>query len=97
MKKAFVYILFSSSLGKFYTGFTTLEPEERLERHLKHYYLKSKYTSVTDDWIIFWSLECENAIQAQKIEKHIKSMKSKRYIKNLEKYNEIGLSLLKKF
>lgn len=97
MKKAFVYILFSSSLGKFYTGFTTLDPEVRLERHLKYYYSDSKFTSVADDWIIFWSLECANAKQTQKIEKHIKSMKSNRYIQILEKYKEIGLSLLNKF
>jgi len=97
MKKAFVYVLYSSSLDKFYIGFTTLDPSERLNRHLDNYYKKIKFTSLADDWNIFWSLECNNALQAQKIERYIKSMKSRRYIENLDKYLEIGHRLLNKF
>ncbi len=97
MKKSFVYILYSSSLDKFYTGFTTLDPSERLNRHLANYYKKNKFTSVADDWNIFWSLECNDALQAQRIERYIKSMKSKNYIKNLAKYQEIGQKLLNRF
>ena len=42
MERAFVYILHSISLKKYYVGFTTLTPEERLIRHLSDYYSKKK-------------------------------------------------------
>ena len=70
--------------------------EERLIKHNSHYH-GSKYTSKAEDWEIFVSIKCETPTQALKIEKHIKSMKSKIYIENLKKYPEIILKILAKF
>ena len=96
MQKAFVYILYSNSLDRFYTGFTVILPEERLERHIKKYY-RGAWTRLATDWEFYWNLECENEKQAMKIERHIKRMKTKVYMQNLKHYPEIGLKLLEKY
>ena len=69
----------------------------RLERHLLEYYGASKFTAQADDWILFFEIECFEYSQALKIEKHIKRMKSKKYIHNLVKYPEISIKLLEKY
>jgi putative endonuclease len=98
MGQSFVYILYSDSLKKYYIGFTILKPEERLERHLFHYYdQKKKFTGQASDWIIFCQITCKDADQARKIEAHIKKMKSKAFIENLAKYPEITERLLSKY
>jgi putative endonuclease len=75
----------------------TTEPiDERLKKHNFHLY-GSTYTSKTNDWEIFITLQCETVSQAMKIEKHIKSMKSKIYIENLKKYPDIIQKILKNF
>jgi len=85
----YCYILYSSNLNRFYTGSTILNPEERLENHLRKYYGSSKYTALAKDWQIFLSIECISIVQARRIEQHIKKMKSSKYIQNLSKYPEI--------
>ena len=92
---ATVYILYSKFADKFYIGYTTIQVEDRLERHLKKYY-QNKFTSTYSDWELFCEIECETNEQARKIEAHIKKMKSKVYINNLIKYPEIIEKLLKK-
>ncbi len=94
--KAYCYILYSQSYDKFYIGFTTLSVEERLKHHLQHYY-DNKYTKFTDDWKVFLEIECKDNEQARNVEKHIKKMKSKVYIRNLKKYPEIIEKLLNKY
>ena len=96
MRRAFVYILYSSSLNKFYTGFTTIPFDERLERHLAEYY-EGAWTRIANDWELFWYLECVSKKQARRIEKHIKNMHSSTYIKNLKRFPEIGQRLLEKY
>ncbi|NOZ46269.1 MAG: GIY-YIG nuclease family protein [Chlorobi bacterium] len=95
--KAFCYILKSQKLNKFYIGATTAKPNIRLERHIKKYYGYKKFTSHADDWELFLSIECESMHQAVLIEKHIKQMKSKKYIENLVIYSEITQKLLFKY
>jgi putative endonuclease len=94
--EAFVYILFSEKLDRFYTGITTLTVEERLENHLEKKYGELNFTQKTDDWKLFYTIKCEDYSQARKIELHIKRMKSKIYIQNLLKYPEITEKLLSK-
>ena len=84
----FVYILYSPSSNTFYTGATTNDVRSRLEMHLKQYYGDS-YTSTIKDWEIFLQIDCASMSQALKIEKHIKKMKSKKYITDLKTYPEI--------
>ncbi len=93
----FCYILYTPSADRFYTGSTSLLPDERLERHLKKYYGKMKFTSRYSDWELFHFIECKSKKQAMAIERHIKKMKSKTYIRNLKKYTEINEKLLMRF
>ena len=92
----YVYILFSEKTDSFYIGFTTESVETRLQRHLSGYY-DNKYTAKADDWKIFFTIKCTSAKQAANIEKHIKKMKSKNYVRNLKLYPEISIKLLEKY
>ncbi len=83
-----VYILYSLKLNRFYTGFTTLSLQQRVNNHSNNYY-DNKFTSKANDWIVFLEIECATNKQALKIEAHIKRMKSSIYIRNLIKYPEI--------
>ena len=55
------------------------------------------YTKFTSDWELYLFIPCDNFSQATHIEKHIKRMKSKTYIKNLKKYPNISKRLLEKY
>jgi len=87
------YILYSKKLNKHYVGATSTDATERLNRHSSEYY-EGKFTSKTDDWELFLSIECTNVKQAFAIEAHIKRMKSRKYIENLKHYPEIIEKLL---
>jgi putative endonuclease len=91
-----VYILYSPSLDRFYTGATSLPVETRHERHLIEYY-GTKYTAAAKDWEIFFQIDCATMAQAFQIEKHIKNMKSKKYITDLKAYPEIVQRLKEKY
>lgn len=97
MEQGFVYILFSKKLSRFYVGATRLAPTDRLSRHLTNYYGILKFTAKADDWEPFINIECKNFEQALKIEAHIKKMKSKKYIENLQYYPDIITKLLEKY
>ena len=88
----YVYILYSPSCDIFYTGATTIEPKLRLERHNNGYYDK-KFTGKAKDWELFLHIECVSMKQATEIEKHVKKMKSKIYIKNLKSFPAIAEKL----
>lgn len=51
--------------------------------------MKAVLVTRANDWEIFFTIEDLKYRQARDIEKHIKNMKSKKYITNLEKYPEI--------
>lgn len=80
----------------FYTGATAITAETRLERHLAKYY-ENKFTGKISDWQLFLEIECNTMKQALQIEKHIKKMKSKKYIADLKKYPEISEKLKIKY
>lgn len=89
-----VYILHSTKLNRFYIGFTS-DFETRLEFHKQA--ASHKFTAKADDWVLYYQINCETICQARKIEKHIKSMKSKIYLHNLKKHTEISEKLLEKY
>jgi len=91
----FVYIIYSQSTDKYYIGETN-DLFTRVNWHNSKQF-QDAYTVIADDWEIFWSLQCYNISQARKIEKHIKSMKSRKYIENLIKYPEMSGKLLQRF
>jgi len=94
---AHIYFLYSSSIDKYYIGSTELLPAERLKLHLNKNYGTLKFTAKTTDWQLYWSHECTNISQARDIERHIKRMKSKKYLNNLKKHPEIIQKLIEKF
>ena len=90
-----VYILFSKKANSYYIGETS-DLANRLHWHNTGEFKKS-YTKIANDWEIFFVINCKNSIQARKIEKHVKKMKSKVYIENLLLYPEIINKLLEKY
>jgi putative endonuclease len=92
----YVYIMYSGSLDRYYTGNTVLHPDERLAQH-NSAYNKNSYTTKGMPWKMFLVLECDSREQARKVELHIKKMKSKQYILNLNQYPEMRKKLLNRY
>jgi putative endonuclease len=92
---ATLYILYSEKLNKYYTG-SCNDLQERITSHLNKTF-KNAYTLNSDDWTLFFSCDNLEFKQARNIESHIKKMKSKVYIENLEKYPEIIERLKEKY
>jgi len=72
----YVYILYSSSIDKYYTGQTD-SLESRLNSHLAKI---SPYTRVADDWKLVYSESFDTRTAALKRENAIKKKKSRKYI-----------------
>ena len=77
----FLYIIYSRSTDKFYIG-ETYNVMERVEKHNSHYY-PSSYTKIAQDWEMVLSFECINENNAIYLEKFVKKMKSKKFIKKI--------------
>ena len=75
------YILYSQSADRFYTG-SCLNFEKRLSEHSSGKY-GNAYTAIANDWITYLIIDDLDYHQARSIERHIKKMKSKKYIQNL--------------
>jgi putative endonuclease len=88
----YCYILYSPVLDKFYIG-ETENLEARLAQH-RTGFIAIAYTKQTADWEIYHAIECRSRSQARAIERHIKRMKSRVFIRNLRKYPEISERLL---
>jgi putative endonuclease len=84
---ASVYILFSKKLNRFYTG-SCKDLIFRIDQHLNKEFSQS-FTTVVDDWELYFTIGGLSYQQARLIETHIKKMKSKIYIQNLKNYPEI--------
>ena len=89
-----VYILRSELLDRFYIGSTSDSIDGRLSKHDSKFYGNKAFTAKAKDWVLYWSLETPTLSHAQRIEKKIKLMKSKIYIKNLTIYPELSAKLL---
>ena len=90
-----VYILHSVSANRYYIGYTK-DLTNRLNLH-KEGAFENSFTSNYKDWKLFYRFECESIAQARRIEKHIKQMKSKKYVENLLFYEDISIRLLEKY
>ncbi|MBO9591293.1 MAG: GIY-YIG nuclease family protein [Niabella sp.] len=77
----FVYILYSHTCDKFYIG-ETVCPKQRLIQHNSGFYDASS-TAFTSDWNIVLTLKVTSRIEALKIERYVKSMKSKAFLRKL--------------
>ncbi len=96
MLKAYVYILYSKRLDKYYVGSTTYLPEERLKQHNEEYF-SNAYTAKGIPWELYFYIKCTTKSQAQVIEEHIKRMKSRRYYENLKLYPTITEKLKQRY
>lgn len=83
------YILYSSAINKYYVGASKGSAPERLELHLRKEFGTHRFTAQTNDWQIFIELSTPSYRQALRMEKKIKSMKSRKYIQDLYKYAEL--------
>ena len=94
--EASVYILFSEKLNKFYIGYTTKNINGRIEEH-NSVEFENSWTSKGIPWQLLFEINCKSVNQAIKIERHIKRMKSIKYIKDIRKYPEIINRLKEKY
>ncbi|HOX82462.1 MAG TPA: GIY-YIG nuclease family protein [Chryseolinea sp.] len=88
-----VYILFSEKLSRFYVGMT-----ENLDQRILHHnnpIRDLKFTAKGIPWKIFLSIPCHSKNHALKLERLIKSKKSRIFIENLKKYPELIEKTLK--
>ena len=92
---AVVYILYSPLIDHFYIG-STLDYQQRINDHNLDQ-LPKAFTHQTSDWELFLLIENLSYEQERLIEKHIKSMKSRRYIENLKRYPEMVGKLIERF
>ena len=91
-----MYLLYSERIDRFYIGSTELAPAERL---LQHNSLEecTVFTAKGQPWRLVLTLACETRLQAVRVERHIKRMKSRRYVQNLLNYPEMQKKLLSRY
>ena len=77
----YLYIIYSNSLDSFYVG-ESRDCVERLHQH-KTGYFKSSSTSKASDWELKRMMEVGSISEARKVERYLKSMKSKRYLRSM--------------
>ena len=92
---AIFYILHSKSIDRFYIG-SCLDLEKRISEHNSGKHTQS-FTKRANDWEKYFIIENLEYGVSRKIESYVKSMKSKKYIENLKQFNELQLSLIKRF
>jgi putative endonuclease len=74
----FVYILYSSSLEKYYAGST----EDVEKRFAEHNIGKGKFTSTGIPWILITTFSCNSRSEAVVLETKIKKRGIKRYLQD---------------
>jgi putative endonuclease len=79
MPKFYVYILFSESLQRYYTG-STDDIARRIKEHNKG---KSLFTSRGSPWVIKYQQEFGSRDEASQKEKQIKKRGAGRYLKDM--------------
>ena len=92
---AYVYILHSEKLDRFYTG-SCLDLGKRLLEHQTKIDTSS-FTAKANDWKLFFCIENLKYKQARKIESHINEMRSKKYMEDLKKYPEMSQDLIDRY
>jgi putative endonuclease len=90
-----VYILKSEKLNRFYIG-TTDDVQRRIIEHNSQTF-KNAFTSRGVPWVLILSIDNLSSDQAYKIERHIKKMKSKKYIENLCLNPDLVFNLTRRF
>ena len=79
----------SYQLERFYIGACQFNLNDRLSKHNNSFYGKGCFTSRANDWELYLFIPTQKFAHAIRLEKKIKSMKSRIYIENLKKYPEM--------
>ena len=87
----YCYILFSPTLGKFYTGITQESLEKRLTKHNNQAYGNHRFTAIASDWELYLKIDTNSYAHARRIEIRIKKMKSSKFIRELKEDSYLGL------
>ena len=77
----FFYILYSTTLDKFYVGHTQ-DLEDRLKKHNTHH---KGFTGKANDWTVQYQEEFPTKTEAYAREREVKAWKSRRRIEELIK------------
>ena len=83
-------------MDKYYTGITQVGVGSRLSMHNESGY-GTHYTSQASDWELYLEIPCASVRQSMRIEQHIKKMKSKKFIQDLNRYPAIVEKLKEKY
>ena len=79
MTNFFVYILYSTSIDKYYVGYTN----DIVRRLLEHNRIKGKYTDKGIPWELVYKESYADKVSAENREIEIKRKKSRKYIESL--------------
>ncbi len=90
----YTYIIYSKKVDKYYIGSCRTSVEVRINKHNNTHYGTKSYTAIANDWKLVLSFDCSEYSHALRLEKKIKSMKSRIYIANLLKYPEMRSKIL---
>jgi putative endonuclease len=72
----FVYILWSASLKRYYTGFS----QYRFKRQRQHRKGQSNWSHRADDWEEVWHCEIPSRLEARSLERRIKARGAQRFL-----------------
>ena len=87
-----LYIIYSSSVNKYYVG-ETHNTVGRLIKHNAHSYGNS-FTKIASDWNYVLIMECQSKQDAIYLERFIKRMKSRKFIEKVIKNQKILKDIL---
>ena len=79
MTNFFVYILYSTSIDKYYVGYTN----DIVRRLSEHNRIKGKFTDKGIPWELVYKESYADKVSAENREKEIKRKKSRKYIESL--------------
>lgn len=91
----YCYVVYSAAIDRHYVGETECV-YQRLLLHNTHRFSGS-FTMRASDWKVVLELECRDREHARAVERHIKKMKSRKYLDNLIRYEELRQKLLGRF
>jgi len=77
----FLYIIYSTSKNRYYVG-ETHNTNARLTKHNQHTY-SGGFSKIANDWVVVLNFECRYKDDALFLEKFIKRMKSRKFIKKV--------------
>ena len=83
------YTIYSAHLDRYYIGACQGGLDERIKAHNTSKYGSHHFTAKANDWELYLALPCKDYSHAIRLERKIKSMKSRKYLENLKKYKEM--------